>query len=54
MNRIGEHCSHGKLWAETCPECDLVSAKETVRRWAPVVEEAQRRIAEAEREEVKT
>jgi hypothetical protein len=47
---LGERCSHGKTWAESCPECDLVSARETVRRWKPVVEEAERRIEELEKE----
>jgi hypothetical protein len=47
---VGERCSHGKTWAESCPECDLVSARETVRRWKPVVEEAERRIEELEKE----
>lgn len=45
---LGERCSHGKLWAEQCPECDLVSAREVVRRWKPVVEEAEMLIADAE------
>jgi hypothetical protein len=45
-----DRCSHGKTWDEKCKECDLVWNREIVRRWAPVVEEAQRAIEEAERE----
>jgi hypothetical protein len=51
---IHDTCSHGKTWAEPCLECDLVSAREFVRRWAPLVDEARAKIASAERtEEVK-
>lgn len=48
---LGERCSHGKTWAESCPECDLVSAKEFVSRWGSMVDEARAKIAEAERME---
>jgi hypothetical protein len=44
---LGERCSHGKTWAESCPECDLVSAREFVQRWGPMVDEARAKIAEA-------
>lgn len=37
---LGETCSHGIKWACHCRECDLVSAREFVRRWAPLVDEA--------------
>lgn len=43
-------CWHGIKWADECRECDLISARETVRRWKPVVEEAERQIEELERE----
>ena len=48
MTEPGKAYSHGKTWTETCPECDLVSAREFVRRWAPLVDEARAKIAEAE------
>jgi hypothetical protein len=38
---IGDQCSHGVKWACQCRECDLISARELVRRWKPVVEEAE-------------
>jgi hypothetical protein len=41
---LGERCSHGKTWAESCSECDLVSAREFVRRWGPLVDEARAKI----------
>jgi hypothetical protein len=52
MTEPGATCSHGKTWDEKCKECDLVWNREIVRRWAPVVEEAQRAIEEAERERI--
>lgn len=39
-------CSHGVKWGVECKECDLISARETVRRRKPVVEEAEHLIAE--------
>jgi hypothetical protein len=45
---LGERCSHGKTWAESCPECDLVSAREFVQRWGVLVDDARAVIAEAE------
>lgn len=44
---LGEACSHGIRWTCHCRECDLVTARETVRHWGPVVDEARRLIAEA-------
>jgi hypothetical protein len=29
----GKTCSHGIPWHEDCPQCALVSARETVRHW---------------------
>jgi len=43
---LDDQCSHGVKWSCQCRECDLVSARETVRRWKPVVEAAERRIEE--------
>lgn len=51
---MNDRCSHGKTWDEDCRECDLVSARETVRRWKPVVEEAERVITEAGNENAQT
>lgn len=48
MTEPGKTCSHGRTWDEPCRECQLVWDKEIVRRWRPIVEEAERRIAEAE------
>ncbi|MFM0537889.1 hypothetical protein PQR06_07365 [Paraburkholderia graminis] len=48
---LGETCSHGIKWACQCRECDLVSAREFVQRWGPMVDEARAKIAEAEMEE---
>lgn len=47
---LADHCSHGIKWSCQCRECDLVSARELVRRWKPVVEEAERQIEELEKE----
>ena len=43
---LGETCSHGIKWGDECKECQLVWDRETVRRWKPIVDEAERRIAE--------
>jgi hypothetical protein len=50
---LHDKCSHGKTWDEKCDECELVSARELVRRWKPIVEEAQRVIEAAEKGEVR-
>ena len=46
---IGERCSHGKTWAEECPDCALVSAKGLVERWGKAVDEARKVIAESKK-----
>jgi hypothetical protein len=46
---LGETCSHGIKWSCQCRECDLVSAKEFVLRWGPMVDEARAKIADAEK-----
>ena len=51
---IGEGCSHGKTWDEPCPDCELVSAKEFIKRWGKAVDEARKVIAESEKEGVRT
>lgn len=43
---LGDQCSHGIKWQHECPQCELVSAREMVRRWKPEVEAAERRIEE--------
>lgn len=43
---LTDRCSHGKTWSGACPGCELVSALELVKRWKPVVEEAERQIKE--------
>ncbi len=48
MTEPGKTCSHGRTWDEPCRECQLVWDRELVRRWRPVVEEAEQRIAEEE------
>jgi len=42
---IGDGCSHGKRWDAECADCALVSAKEFVARWGPMVDEARAVIA---------
>ncbi|MFM0141804.1 hypothetical protein [Paraburkholderia sp. RL18-085-BIA-A] len=44
---LGERCSHGKTWAESCPECDLISAREIEVHWGEMVDEARKVIAKA-------
>jgi hypothetical protein len=51
---IVDRCSHGKLWNEECPECELISAREFVKRWGPMVDEARAKIEELTKREVKT
>lgn len=51
MTELGETCSHGVPWSSQCRECDLVSAREAVRHWGPVVDEARRVIESAESDE---
>lgn len=48
---LGETCSHGVKWACQCRECDLVSAREFVQRWGPMVDEARAKIAAIEKME---
>lgn len=47
---INGRCSHGKTWAEDCPECALVSARQIVEHWGLSVDEARRVIAAAEQQ----
>lgn len=51
---LGKTCSHGVPWDHECPQCQLVWDRETVRRWKPVVEEAERRIQATEVAMIKT
>lgn len=48
---LGERCSHGIKWGDECRECDLIAARETVRHFGALVDEARAKIAEAETEE---
>lgn len=48
---LGDQCSHGVKWQHECAQCELVSARELVRRWKPEVEAAERRIAELTKEQ---
>lgn len=48
---LGETCSHGVKWACQCRECDLVSAREFVQRWGPMVDEARAKIEAIEKME---
>jgi hypothetical protein len=52
--RLGRTCSHGKTWDEECPECELVGAREFVRRYGPMIDEARAKIEELTKREVKT
>jgi hypothetical protein len=45
---LGETCSHGIKWSCQCRECDLIAARETVRHFGSMVDEARAKIAEAE------
>ncbi|MDR6421349.1 hypothetical protein J2801_003637 [Paraburkholderia phenoliruptrix] len=45
---LGETCSHGITWSCQCRECDLIAARETVRHFGSMVDEARAMIAEAE------
>jgi hypothetical protein len=37
---IGKTCSHGIPWTDHCPQCELVSARETVAHWGEAVDKA--------------
>jgi hypothetical protein len=43
-------CTHGLTLDERCDACEVEEAREVVRRWKPVVDEAERRIEQIERE----
>lgn len=45
-----DQCGHGKTWAETCLECELIGALATVQSFEPIVSKAKQRIKEIERE----
>jgi hypothetical protein len=45
---LGNQCSHGVKWGENCVECALIQARETERRYGPLVDAARQLIAEAE------
>lgn len=49
-----QRCSHGIAWADECPECDLVWAKQIVEHWGQSVDDARRQIEEAERDDERT
>jgi hypothetical protein len=49
-----DKCSHGVPWGRDCLACDLVSARQIIEHWGPLVDEARKVIAEAEKEEVGT
>lgn len=49
-----QRCSHGIAWADECPECDLVWAKQIVEHWGQSVDDARRQIEEAERGDERT
>ncbi|WCM21436.1 hypothetical protein NDK50_08290 [Paraburkholderia bryophila] len=52
---LDNQCSHGIKWTDDCAECNLSGARETVRHFGPMVDEARRVIEAAEHtEEVKT
>lgn len=48
MTEPGQTCSHGIPWSEDCPQCALISAREAVRHWGPLVDESRRLIEEME------
>lgn len=45
-------CRHGLRLTETCRECDLATAQETVRRLGPAVDEARETIEQLTRSDV--
>ncbi len=50
MNELGKTCSHGIPWSLQCRECDLVSAREVVRHFGALVDEARAVIEATEKE----
>lgn len=48
---LGDMCSHGIPWSCQCKECDLVSAREFVKRWGPQVDEYRKLIEQDEKRE---
>lgn len=41
---LGDQCSHGIKWGDECRECDLIAARETVRHFGLMVDEARAKI----------
>lgn len=37
-------CSHGKLWEEKCLECKVISLRETIKSFEPLVIRAKKRL----------
>jgi hypothetical protein len=50
MIEPGKTCSHGIAWSDHCPQCELVSARETVAHWGEAVDRARAVIEAVERE----
>jgi hypothetical protein len=48
MTEPGKTCSHGIAWSDHCPQCELVSARETVAHWGEAVDRARAVIAATE------
>lgn len=45
-----DRCSHGKMWAEDCLECEAVGLRGTIASFEPMVIKAKERLKEVERE----
>ena len=43
---LPDKCSHGVTWKALCRECEYISDIETIRRFAPIVDNAMRRVIE--------
>lgn len=40
-----KQCSHGVKWDDHCNQCEMVSLRETIAKFEPIVERAKKRLA---------
>lgn len=45
-----DKCLHNKTWKERCRECEYISDLEIIRSFAPIVDNAMRRVNEYQKE----
>lgn len=50
MSEPGKTCSHGVLWTEHCPECELAGARELVAHWGEKIDDARALIEASEKQ----